>query len=152
MCSNKRPVKKPAMKTHPHQNRQPLGLALGPVWQSDCCAPVWAVEGFAMHPMLPPTKHMGTRSCKAGQEQASLASSRVVSGAEGLGNHLSWEHCWSLYTNSPGLDAFKKMLYSSFWDFLFRLVMMGNTRSFNCAGLVHNNSSQSWWRTTKNPF
>lgn len=54
MCSNKRPVKKPATKTHPHQNWQPLVLALGPVWQNDCCAPVWAVEGFAMHPMLPP--------------------------------------------------------------------------------------------------
>lgn len=96
MCSNQRPVKKPATKTHPHQNQQPPVLALGPVWQKSCCAPYGQWKGLPCTPCFLLTQHTGSRSCKAGQEQASVASSRVLSGAR------AWETCPG---NSAGPSA-----------------------------------------------
>lgn len=96
MCSNQRPVKKPATKTHPHQNQQPPVLALGPVWQKSCCAPCGQWKGLPCTPCFLLTQHTGSRSCKAGQEQASVASSRVLSGAR------AWETCPG---NSAGPSA-----------------------------------------------
>lgn len=95
MCSNQRPVKKPATKTHPHQNRQHR-VSSGPCVTEELLSTLWAVEGFAMHPMLPPDSTHGQQIMQSWTGASQCGEQQSMSGAR------AWETCPG---NSAGPSA-----------------------------------------------